>query len=34
VHPTVFLYPDGKFAKDKKLLDIEKRAAKVLARHG
>lgn len=26
VHPNVLLYPNGKFVKDKKLVEIEKRA--------
>ena len=32
VRPEAFLYPDGKFAKDKRLLEIERRAE--LKRHG
>jgi transcriptional regulator with XRE-family HTH domain len=34
VHPSVFLYPNGEFAKDEKLLEIEKRAQLILKRHG
>ncbi len=29
VHPSAFLYPDGKFAKDSNLLAIERRAKKM-----
>lgn len=34
VHPTAFLYPNGEFVKDERLLEVEKRAAQVLQRHG
>jgi transcriptional regulator with XRE-family HTH domain len=33
VQPTLFLYPSGKFAKDKRLLDVE-RKAKLRRKHG
>ncbi len=33
VHPSVFLYPNGQFAKDSELLEIEKRVKK-FRRHG
>ena len=34
IHPTVFLYPNGSFAKDSRLIKIERRAAMVIKRHG
>ena len=34
VHPTVFLYPNGKFAKNRELLEVEARRARVLKKHG
>ena len=34
VHPTVFLYPNGKFAKDRALLEVEARRVRVLKKHG
>ncbi len=33
VQPTLFLYPNGKFAKDDRLLEIEHKA-KLMRRHG
>ena len=34
VHAYVFLFPSSKMAKDKRLTQIERRAATVLKRHG
>lgn len=33
VQPTIFLYPNGKFAKDERLLEIERKANR-LRKHG
>lgn len=34
VHPSLFLYPNGTFAKNSQLLEIAERRAKVLKKHG
>ncbi|MCB0413860.1 MAG: helix-turn-helix transcriptional regulator [Bdellovibrionales bacterium] len=30
IHPSTLLYPDGEFSKNKELLEIEKRAKKII----